>query len=186
MEVVVGASAKGAKGAKGAKETMEFTYRLKRDALRRAYRREGRYLLRSNLDPGVSSPAEIWSHYIQLVEIEEAFRNLKGDPSLRPVHHWLESRIEAHVFVSFVAYCLHVTMRQKLRTLAGGVTPRELLAKFASMQMLDVRLPTTDGRVVEMSRYTQPDKDHKILLSQLKLELPQQPPPKIARQPASS
>lgn len=77
-------------------------------------------------------------------------------------------------------------MPQKLRALAGGVTPRELLAKFASMQMLDVRLPATDGRVVEMSRYTQPDKDQKILLSQLKLELPQQPPPRIARPSASS
>lgn len=140
-------------------------------------------LLRSNPDASTSSPSELWSYYIQLVEIEEAFRNLKGDLGVRPIHHQLESRIEAHIFVSFVAYCLHVTMRQKLRTLATGLAPRELLAKFASMQMLDLRLPTTDGRVVEMSRYTQPDKDQKLLLSQLKLQLPTQPPPQ--NQPAS-
>jgi len=164
----------------------EFTYRLKRDALRRAHRREGRYLLRSNLDASASSPAKLWSYYIQLVEIEEAFRNLKGDLGVRPIHHQLESRIEAHVFISFVAYCLHVTMRQKLRTLATGLTPRELLAKFAPMQMLDVHLPTTDGRTVMMSRYTQPDKDQRLLSSQLKLELPAQPPPKINRPPTAS
>lgn len=96
---------------------------------------------------------------------------------MRPIYHQLESRIEAHIFVSFLAYCLHVTMRQKLRMLATGLTPRELLAKFASMQMLDLHLPTTDGRVVEMSRYTQPDKDQQLLLGQLKLSLPIQPPP---------
>lgn len=168
------------------REATEFTYRLKRDALRRVRRREGRYLLRSNLDAGASSPSELWSHYIQLVEIEEAFRNLKGDLGLRPVHHQLERRVEAHVFIAFIAYCLHVTMRQKLRALATGLTPRELLAKFAPMQMLDVHLPTTDGRTVTMSRYTQPDKDQRLLLNQLKLELPAQPPPKINRQAAVS
>ncbi len=156
-----------------------FTYRLKRDAVRRAHRREGRYLLRSNLDAETNSPSELWEYYIQLVEIEEAFRNLKGDLGIRPVFHQKESRIEAHIFVSFLAYCLHVTMRQKLKALATGLTPRELLAKFSAIQMLDVHLPTTDGRTVEMSRYTQPDKDQKLLLGQLKLELPAQPPPKI-------
>ena len=156
-----------------------FTYRLKRDAVRRAHRREGRYLLRSNLDAETSSPSELWEYYIQLVGIEEAFRNLKGDLGIRPVFHQKEGRIEAHIFVSFLAYCLHVTMRQKLKALATGLTPRELLAKFSAMQMLDVHLPTTDGRTVEMSRYTQPDKDQKLLLGQLKLELPAQPPPNI-------
>ena len=157
----------------------EFTYRLKRDAIRRVHHREGRYLLRSNLDAETSRPSELWNYYIQLVEIEEAFRNLKGDLGLRPIYHQKESRIEAHIFISFLAYCLHVTMRQKLKALATGLTPRELLAKFSAMQMLEVHLPTTDGRTVEMSRCTQPDKEQKLLLSQLKLELPAQPPPKI-------
>lgn len=160
-------------------EATGFTYRLKREAIRRVHHREGRYLLRSNLDADTGSPSQLWNYYIQLVEIEEAFRNLKGDLGLRPIYHQKEGRIEAHIFISFLAYCLHVTMRQKLKVLATGLTPRELLVKFSAIQMLDVHLPTTDGRTVEMSRYTQPNKDQKLLLSQLKLELPAQPPPKI-------
>jgi len=157
----------------------EFTYRLKREALRRVRNREGRYLLRSNLDPDTTTPAELWRYYIQLVGIEESFRNLKGDLAIRPVYHQREDRIEAHIFISFLSYCVHATMRQQLRGLGSGLTPRELLAKFKSMQMLDVHLPTTDGRVVEMTRYTQPNADQKLLLNRLDLKLPDQSPPKI-------
>lgn len=157
----------------------DFTYRLKRDAIRKVYHRKGRYLLRSNLDSAKTTPSELWQYYIQLVEIEEAFRNLKGDLSIRPVHHRTEERIEAHIFISFLSYCLHVTMRQQLKAHATGLTPRELLMKFSAMQMLDVHLPTTDGRTIAMSRYTQPNNDQKLLLSRLKLTLPPQAPPKI-------
>ena len=156
-----------------------FTCRLRRDAIRRVRQREGRYLLRDNIDADSASPAELWRYCIQLVEIEEAFRNLKGDLSIRPVYHQKEERIEAHILISFLCYCLHVTMRQRLKALAGGLTPRELLKKFPAMQMLDVHLPTTDGRTVEMNRYTQPDRDLKLLLSQSDLTLPAQSPPKI-------
>lgn len=157
-----------------------FTYELRKERLSAARRREGRYLLRSNLDPGTYTAAELWRFYIQLIEIEEAFKNIKGDLAVRPVHHQRIDRIEAHIFISFVAYCVHVTMRGRLRAHAPGLTPRELLSKFASMQMIDVHLPTTDGRELVMSRYTQPDSDQKLLLQHLKLELPPQPPPKIA------
>jgi transposase len=161
-----------------------FTYALRRDRLRAARRREGHYLLRSNLDPKTYTAAELWKYYIQLVEIEEAFKNLKGDLAVRPVHHQRIDRVEAHIFISFVAYCVQVTMRQRLRAHAPGLTPRELLSKFESMQMIDVHLPTTDGRELLMSRYTQPDRDQKLLLEHLKLELPPQPPPKIVTTPA--
>lgn len=161
-----------------------FSYSLRKDRLRAARRREGRYLLRSNLDPETHTAAELWKYYIQLVEIEEAFKNLKGDLAVRPVHHQRIDRVEAHIFISFVAYCVQVTMRQRLRAHAPGLTPRELLSKFESMQMIDVHLPTTDGRELVMSRYTQPDRDQKLLLEHLKLELPPQPPPKIATSPA--
>ena len=108
-----------------------FTCRLRRDAIRRVRQREGRYLLRDNIDADSASPAELWRYCIQLVEIEEAFRNPKGDLSIRPVYHQKEERIEAHIVISFLCYCLHVTMRQRLKALAGGLTPRELLKKFA-------------------------------------------------------
>lgn len=165
------------------KAATDFTYTLRKDRLRTVRRREGRYLLRSNLDPAASSAGELWRYYIQLVEIEEAFKNLKGDLAVRPVHHQRIDRVEAHIFISFVAYCVQVTMRQRLRAHAPGLTPRELLSKFAAMQMIDVHLPTTDGRELVMSRYTQPDRDQKLLLEHLKLKLPPQPPPKIATAP---
>jgi len=157
-----------------------FTFSLKRKKLRVVRRREGRYLLRSNLM--AEEPAKLWQHYIQLTEIEQAFKELKSDLSIRPIYHQKDSRIEAHIFVAFQAYCLQVTLKQRLRALAPGLTPRAVLEKFAALQMVDVHLPTTDGRTLVLPRYTQPDKDQQILLSQLKLELPDQPPPKIYSQ----
>ncbi len=154
-----------------------FTYRLNKDKLRQVRRREGRYLLRSNLTE--TNPAVVWTYYLQLVQVEQAFRNLKGDLALRPIFHQDETRIEAHIFVSFLAYCLHVTLAQWLRTLAPGLTPRSVLEKFAAVQMVDVHIPTSDGRTLILSRYTQPEPDLQLLLARLKLELPAQPPPRI-------
>jgi len=154
-----------------------FTFRLNREKLRQARRREGRYLLRTNLCG--RQPADLWQFYMRLTEIEAAFKNLKDDLALRPVHHQLEHRIEAHIFVAFLAYCLHVTLRARLRALAGGLTPREVLDKLATMQMLDVHFPTSDGRTLILARHTQPQADQKILLAQLGLTLPPQPPPRI-------
>ena len=113
--------------------------------------------------------------------MEAAFKNLKDDLALRPIYHQLEHRIEAHIFLSFLAYCLHITLRRRLRDLAPGLTARSVLGKFATVQMLDVHLPTTDERTVILSRYTHPETDVQLLLQQLKLELPAQPPPKIIR-----
>ena len=154
-----------------------FSFRLNRQKLRRVRRREGRYLLRTNLCG--KEPAELWQFYIQLVEVEAAFKNLKDDLKLRPIYHQLENRIEAHIFIAFISYCLHVTLRARLRPVASGLTARAVLEKFAAIQMLDVKFPTTDGRTLILSRYTEPNTDHKLLLEQLKLTLPPQPPPRI-------
>ncbi len=162
-----------------AKSESEFSFKfsLRKKKLRDVRRREGRYLLRSNLTE--EQPVQLWHLYIQLTQVEEAFKNLKGDLSLRPLFHQKEVRIEAHIFVAFLAYCLHVTLRRWLRDLAPGLTPRSVLDKFRMVQMIDVHLPTTDGREVILSRYTQPEKELQLLLNQLKLQLPEQPPPKI-------
>jgi hypothetical protein len=159
------------------KHTATLTWQLDRKALREAWHREGRYLLRTNLTE--TDPAGLWEFYLQLTEVEQAFKELKGDLAIRPVYHQLEHRIEAHIFVSFLAYCLQVTLKAKLRQSASGLTPRSALEKFAAVQMLDVHLPTTDGREVVMSRYTHPEKDLQLLLDQLKLTLPEQGPPRI-------
>jgi transposase len=156
----------------------DLSFSLRKDKLRQARKREGRYLLRSNIVSG-RPPEELWQFYIQLTQVEAAFKDLKDELGLRPIHHQLERRIEAHIFISFLAYCLHVTLRRRLRDLAPGLTPRAVLEKFATIQMLDVHLPTTDERTVVMSRYTQPESDVELLLQRLKLELPPQPPPKI-------
>ena len=156
-----------------------LTFKLRTDKLRQVRRKEGRYLLRSNLSP--EDPSRLWQFYIQLTQVEAAFKDLKDDLSLRPIFHQLEHRIEAHIFVAFLAYCLHVSLRARLRPLAPGLTPRSLLEKFAAMQMLDVHFPTTDGRELVFCRYTQPEKDHKMLLAQLGWELPPQSPPRITQ-----
>ena len=153
-----------------------FTYALRRDKLRARRRREGRYLLRTNL--AGSDPAELWRYYIQLVQVEEAFKTLKGDLAIRPIFHQQESRIEAHVFIApvtapcvtlphphpFLAYCLHATLTQQRRPHARGLSARSVLEKFAAVQMIDVRIPTTDGREVVLTRYTEPERDLKLLL----------------------
>ena len=160
-----------------AKGCMTFSYWLKRDKLRDARRREGRYLLRTNLTE--NDPAQLWSYYLQLVAVEEAFKNLKGDLGIRPIFHQNEARVEAHIFIAFLAYCLHVTLGRRLHALAPGLTPRSLIEKLSAIQMIDVHVPTTDGRELVLTRYTEPEPDQRLLLGELRLELPAQPPPKI-------
>jgi hypothetical protein len=159
------------------KQTAAFTFSLNRKKLRTIRRREGRYLLRTNLTD--NDPALLWQYYIQLVAVEEAFKNLKGDLAIRPIFHKDEKRIEAHIFIAFLAYCLHVTLTRRLHALAPGLSARSALEKFAAVQMIDVHLPTTDGRDILLTRYTQPEPDLKLLLNQLKLQLPPQPLPRI-------
>jgi transposase len=154
-----------------------FRFTLNKKKLRQVRRREGHYLLRSNL--GGKDPAKLWEYYIQLTEIEQAFKELKSDLNIRPIYHQIDERIEAHIFVAFVSYCLQVTLKQRLRALAPGLTPRAVLEKMAVMQMVDVHLPTTDDRHLILSRYTEPEKDQKLLLQRLKLVLPPQPLPRI-------
>lgn len=159
-----------------------FQFELDRDKLRQMRRREGRYLLRTNLSG--HDPAQLWTFYIQLTEVEQAFKELKHDLSIRPIFHSREERIEAHIFVAFLAYCLQVTLKHQLKRAAAGLTPRAALDKFKTMQMVDVHLPTTDGRHLILSRYTQPEPEQRLLLDQLRLKLPTQPPPKITAPPS--
>lgn len=169
-------------GKGGAAGKVAFEFSLRREKLRQTRRREGKYLIRANLN-GPRQPSteeEIWRYYMLLVEIEEAFKTLKGALSIRPIHHQLDSRIEGHIFVCFLGYCLQVTLKAKLAGLAGGLSGRAVLEKFGTMQMVDVCVPTSDGRRLEMSRYSQPDKDLKVLLMRMGLELPPQSPPRIA------
>jgi hypothetical protein len=159
------------------RDSAMFIYALNRKKLRVIRRREGRYLLRTNITE--SDPAVLWQYYVQLVAVEEAFKNLKGDLAIRPIFHQDEGRIEAHIFVSFLAYCLYITLQRRLHALAPGLTARSALEKFAAVQMIDVCLPTSDGRELQLTRYTQPEPELQLLIKQMKMILPAQPPPKI-------
>jgi len=154
-----------------------FTFAVDKDKLRKAELRDGHYLLRSNL--AGEDPAVLWDRYVQLTQVEAAFKTMKSELGLRPIYHQVEQRVEAHILVAFLAYCLTVTLRQRLQALAPGLTPKAVLEKLAAIQMLDVCFPTTDGRWLIMPRYTQPSPEQQILLHTLKLNLPSQPPPRI-------
>ena len=154
-----------------------FQFRVDRPKLTAAELQDGHYLLRSNLVG--EDPTVLWERYIQLAQIEAAFKAMKSELGIRPLYHQLGHRVEAHILVAFLAYCLLVTLKNRLQVLAPGLTPKAVLEKLATIQMLDVWLPTTDGRWLVMPRFTQAEADQAILLHKLKLELPQQPPPRI-------
>lgn len=162
-----------------------FTAKLDKAAWKRAMDRDGQYLLRAHLPweqwpAGMEKQAPVlWKWYMQLVRVEEAFKTLKGELNLRPIHHQLQSRVEAHILVAFLGYCLNSSLRMKLSATAPGLTPRAALASLSAIQMLEVQVPTADGRVLVMPRYTEPEAQQKMILESLKLTLPPQPPPRI-------
>jgi transposase len=160
-----------------------FRFTLDKNKLQEAERRDGHYLLRSNLTG--ADPAVLWTRYVQLTQIESAFRSLKSELGIRPIYHHLEHRVDAHILIAFLAYCLQVTLKNRLALHAPGLTPMAVMEKLATIQMIDVWIPTVDGRWLILPRYTQPEKDTKILLLKLKLELPTQPPPRITTHPAA-
>jgi transposase len=154
-----------------------FSFKLDREKFDKAELRDGHYLLRSNVT--ADDPKVLWERYVQLTEIEAVFKALKSDLAVRPIHHQLEHRVEAHIFVAFLAYCLMVTLKKRLQAHAPGLTPKAVLEKLKTIQMLDVWLPTTDGRHLVMSRYTQPESDQELVMRKLGLRFPAQPPPRI-------
>lgn len=157
-----------------------FSFRVDKEKLKQAELRDGYYLLRSNLTDG--DPAVLWSRYVQLTQIEAVFRSLKSELGIRPIYHQLEQRVDAHILIAFLAYCLQVTLKNRLLSHAPGLTPTAVLEKLAAVQMIDVHIPTTDGRWLILPRYTQPEVEVRMILNRLKLELPAQPPPRITAQ----
>ena len=158
-----------------------FQFRVDKAKLKAAELRDGHYLLRSNLT--AEDPAVLWTRYVQLTQIEAVFRSLKSDLRIRPIYHQLEHRADAHILIAFLAYCLQVTLKNRLMAHAPGLTPTSVMEKLATIQMIDVCIPTVDGRWLILPRYTQPDTDTNMLLHTLRLELPTQPPPRITATP---
>ncbi|MGH9682580.1 MAG: IS1634 family transposase [Candidatus Acidiferrales bacterium] len=161
-----------------------FQFRVDKKKLQQAEWRDGHYLLRSNLT--AEDPAILWTRYVQLTQIEAVFRSLKSELGIRPIHHQLEHRADAHILVAFLAYCLQVTLKHRLLVHAPGLTPAAVLEKLAGIQMIDVWIPTVDQRWLILPRYTQPSPDTKLLIEKLKLHLPSQPPPRLVAQKEST
>ena len=157
-----------------------FQFRVDKKKLQQAEWRDGHYLLRSNLT--AEDPAVLWTRYVQLTQIESVFRSLKSELGIRPIYHQLEHRADAHILIAFLAYCLQVTLKQRLWLHAPGLTPTAVLEKLAEIQMIDVWIPTVDQRWLILPRYTQPAPDTKLLIEKLKLQLPSQPPPRLVAQ----
>ena len=154
-----------------------FSFEVDKAKLKAAQQRDGHYLLRSNLTG--EDPALLWTRYVQLTQIESVFRSLKSELGIRPIYHQLEHRADAHVLIAFLAYCLQVTLKNRLLIHAPGLTPAAVLEKLATIQMVEVWIPMVDGRWLVLPRHTQPDKDVQAVLDHLRLALPSQPPPRV-------
>jgi transposase len=154
-----------------------FSFQTDKAKLKAAEQRDGHYLLRSNLT--AEDPAVLWTRYVQLTQIESVFRCLKSELSIRPIHHQLEHRADAHVLIAFLAYCLQVTLKNRLMIHASGLSPAAVFEKMATIQMVEVWIPMLDGRWLMLPRYTQPEKDVQAMLNKLDITLPSQPPPRI-------
>jgi transposase len=154
-----------------------FTFHTDKAKLKAAEQRDGHYLLRSNLTG--EDPAVLWTRYVQLTQIESVFRSLKSELGIRPVYHQLEHRADAHVLIAFLAYCLQVTLKNRLMLHAPGLTPASVFEKLSTIQMVEVWIPLLDGRWLVLPRHTQPEADVQALIEQIRITLPPQPPPRI-------
>ena len=161
-----------------------FSFQVDKAKLKRSQQRDGHYLLRSNLTG--EDPAVLWTRYVQLTQIESVFRSLKSELGIRPIYHQLEHRADAHVLIAFLAYCLQVTLKNRLLIHAPGLTPSAVLEKLATIQMVEVWIPMMDGRWLVLPRHTQPEKDVQAVLDQLQISLPAQPPPRVKGSPTAA
>jgi hypothetical protein len=124
-------------------------------------------------------PAVLWTRYVQLTRIESVFRSLKSELGIRPIYHRLEHRADAHVFIAFLAYCLQVTLKNRLPIHAPDLMPLSVFEKLSTIQRVEVWIPMLDGRWLVLPRHTQPEPDVQALLEQIRITLPPQPPPRI-------
>jgi transposase len=147
--------------------------------LRGAKLRQGAYLLRTNLDP--MDPDALWRQYVQLTEVEAAFRALKSELAIRPIWHRIQRRVEAHILVAFLGYCLWVCLKQKLKAVAQSITPARALESLRSILMVEVWFNLRHGGQLCLPRITEPEKEQALLLHHLAWHLPAQPPPRIYR-----
>jgi transposase len=133
--------------------------------------REGAYLPRTNLT--ADGAADLWKKYMQLTEVEAAFRTLKSELAIRPLFHQLERRVKAHVLVPFPRYALQVTLKHLLKRRASEYSPAEALKWLAEIHRVDIVLPTVEGREIWLRRIAKFDARQQSILQQLQVQLPE-------------
>jgi transposase len=157
----------------------QLVWRWDRKKLRSAWLQQGAYLLRTNLTR--EDPQKLWRQYLQLTEVENVFRTLKSELNLRPIWHRIQPRIEAHLLVAFLGYCLWVCLKQKLKAAAASLTPAQVLHQLKQILLVEVWFDLRQGGKICLPRVTQPEAAQQLILHHLGWSLPEQPPPKIYR-----
>lgn len=149
-----------------------------REKFKKSAQAEGAYLLRAHW-PDCDQGATLWQTYVQLTEAESAFRTLKSEVKVRPIWHWTADRVDAHVLVAFLGYCLWVCLKKKAESAAPSLTPWQILDQLGRILMVEVWFDLKDGRQLCLPRITQPEPAQALLLHQLNWSLPAQPPPRV-------
>jgi len=130
---------------------------------------EGCYLLRTNV---VGNAPELWRNYIQLTEVEAAFRIQKSDLRIRPIWHQKEERVAAHILVCFLAYVVWKTLGQMCVAAGLGNDPRKIIDELSGIKMVDVVLPIRSGVELRRRYISTPTASQAVLLDRLRLRLP--------------
>lgn len=156
---------------KDSKEGARLVWRQKPEQQQWLEAREGAYLLRTNLVAGTA--ADLWKKYLQLTEVEAAFRTLKSELAIRPLFHQLEKRVKAHVLVAFLGYALLVTLKHLLKRGGSEYSPAKVLQRLAELYSVDIVLPTIEGREIWLRRISKLDEEQQKILHQLQLQLPE-------------
>jgi len=149
---------------------LKLSWDWDREQLRLVAQRDGAYVLRAHWTE--QDPERLVESYLQLTEAEAAFRTLKSEVNIRPIWHWLERRVEAHVLVAFLGYCLWVCLKQRLRAVAPSLTPWQALDQLGRISLVEVWFELKDGRQLCLPRITQPELVQAALLEQLGWQLP--------------
>ncbi len=158
-------------GIRDSQEGARLVWRQKPEQQQWLETREGAYLLRTNLSAG--SAADLWKKYMQLTEVEAAFRTLKSELAIRPLFHQLEKRVKAHVLVAFLGYALLVTLKHLLKRAGSEYSPAKVLQRLSELYSVDIVLPTIEGREIWLRRISKLDEEQQKIFYQLQLQLPE-------------
>lgn len=156
----------------GKNKRLEIGIRENEDRYQWALQSGGSYILRTNWKE--SDPKTIWKRYIQLTEVEDAFRTEKTDLGMRPIYHQKQDRTQAHILVCFLSLAMWRTLQQWMKASGLGTAPRKLIEEMREVKSLDVLLPTRD-KTIRLRVVSTPSKELRPLLQRMKIFMPNRP-----------